>query len=193
MTEKDELIWLRAAYQAQQVQLAQRDAVITQQQEQITLLEQQVTGLAQQVQALQEQVAKDSHNSHLPPSSDRFVRPPKSLRQKSGKKPGGQSGHAGSTLLMSQAPDEVIVHQVARCEHCQQELAEVQAEVVERRQVVDLPAPRPVVVEHQVEQKQCPFCQCLTTAAFPSQVRAPVQYGPLIGAIAVYLTQQHLL
>src|SRR5207245_11197040 len=50
-----------------------------------------------------------------------------------------------------------------------------------------------VVVEHQVEQKQCPFCQCLTTAAFPSQVRAPVQYGPLIGAIAVYLTQQHLL
>ena len=52
----------------------------------------------QQVQALQERVDKDSHNSHLPPSSDRFVRQPKSLRQKSGKKAGGQRGHEGTTL-----------------------------------------------------------------------------------------------
>jgi len=59
--------------------------------------------------------------------------------------------------------------------------------------VLDLPAPRLVVVEHQAVQKRCPTCEGLSTAAFPVLVRAPVQYGPRIGAIGVYLTQQQLL
>ncbi len=42
--------------------------------------------------------AKDSHNSSLPPSSDRFGRMPKSLCKKSGKKPGGQPRYQGHTL-----------------------------------------------------------------------------------------------
>src|SRR6266849_4164262 len=46
--------------------------------------------LQERVKSLEGQQAKDSHNSSLPPSSDRFVRPPKSLRKKSGKSPGGQ-------------------------------------------------------------------------------------------------------
>src|SRR6266550_3214702 len=54
--------------------------------------------LQERVKALEGQQAKDSHNSNLPPSSNRFVRPPKSLRQKSGKKPGGQPGHRGHHL-----------------------------------------------------------------------------------------------
>ncbi len=36
----------------------------------------------ERVKTLEGQQAKDSHNSHLPPSSDRFVRPSKSLRKK---------------------------------------------------------------------------------------------------------------
>jgi hypothetical protein len=94
---------------------------ITRQQEQITLLErelslqqEQMTQFAEQVQALHERLAKDSHKSHLPPSSDRFSRQPKSLRKKSGKKPGGQEGHPGKTLLFSPCPDEVLVHLVER-------------------------------------------------------------------------------
>src|SRR6266851_4097913 len=75
-------------------------------------LQKQVELLKDQVQALQDQLKKDSHNSHLPPSSDRFHRQPKSLRKSSGKKPGGQSGHAGNTLLLSQTPDLVMRHTV---------------------------------------------------------------------------------
>src|SRR6266699_2068813 len=154
---------------------------------------QEMSLLKQQVQELQERLKKDSHNSHLPPSSDRFGRQPRSLRQKSGKKAGGQEGHPGSTLHLSETPDEVMVHPVERCEQCQADLRHVPPSVVERRQVVDVPPTRLLVREHHSEQKQCPQCQQITVASFPAEVRAPVQYGPRIAAIAVYLVQQQLL
>jgi transposase len=87
-------------------------------------------------------LSKDSHNSHLPPSSDRFVRQPKSLRTKSGKMPGGQEGHPGKMLMWREILDEVIVHPVTCCEHCQSDLQAVTLVQIERRQGVDVPAPR---------------------------------------------------
>lgn len=104
MTPEEELLQLRHENKELQERLAQRDALIAQ--------------LQQRMQELEEQLAKDSHNSHLPPSSNRFVRQPKSLRKKSGKKAGGQQGHPGTTLLWRANPDEVIVHAVTCCEHC---------------------------------------------------------------------------
>ena len=95
--------------------------------------------LSERINELEARLAKDSHNSHLPPSSNRFHRQPKSLRKKSGKKPGGQTGHAGNTLKLSETPDQVIVHAVDSCQHCQHDLREVASLAVERRQVVDLP------------------------------------------------------
>src|SRR5215469_8580066 len=160
-------------------QLSQRDELIEQ--------------LQQRIQLLEERLSKNSHNSHLPPSSDRFVRQPKSLRTKSGKKPGGQEGHPGKTLIWSASPDEVIVHAVTYCEHCQSDLQAVPPLQIERRQVVDMPAPHLLVHEHQAERKQCPDCQQITAASFPVGVEAPVQYGMRLGATAVYLVQQQLL
>lgn len=179
MTPEEELIQLREEKKALQEQLAQRDALIEQ--------------LLQRVQALEERLGKDSHNSHLPPSSDRFVRQPRSLRKKSGKKPGGQTGHRGQSLAFSSSPDEVVVHPVERCEACQYNLQAVEVCALERRQVIDLPPPRLMVREHQAEQKVCPHCEHRTTAAFPKEVRTVVQYGETIGAIAVYLVEQQLL
>jgi transposase len=152
-----------------------------------------IAQLQQQVQALQEREGKDSHNSHLPPSSDRFVRQPKSLRKKSEKKRGGQPGHEGRTLQWQACPDEVVMHAVTKCAVCQQDLQSISALQIERRQVVDVPSPRLWVAEHQAEQKQCPACQHITLACFPAEVAAPLQYGPRLGAIAVYLVQQQLL
>jgi RNA polymerase sigma factor (sigma-70 family) len=71
--------------------------------------------LLEQLQALQDQQAKDSHNSSKPPSSDGFKLRTKSLRKKSGKKPGGQTGHQGHHLQRVEAPDEVVVHVVSSC------------------------------------------------------------------------------
>src|SRR5229473_2047214 len=67
-------------------------------QEHVKTLEGLIECLQERVKAVEGQQAKDSHNSSLPPSSDRFVRPPKSLRKKSGKKPGGRKGHRGHHL-----------------------------------------------------------------------------------------------
>src|SRR5207249_10968433 len=84
-----------------QERLRQRDEQLAHRDEQISQMQQQMAQMSEQMQALQAQLKKDSHNSHLPPSSDRFHRQPKSLRQKSGKTPGGQSDHPGSTLRLS--------------------------------------------------------------------------------------------
>src|SRR6266704_2653458 len=133
--------------------------------------------------------AIDSHNSSLPPSSDRFVRRPKSLRQKSGKKPGGQPGHRGHHLRQVEIPDEVLLHPVERCESCQHDLREHPAEIPERRQVMDLPVKRLWVTEHRVEEKQCPVCSHLTRAPFPAAVSAPAQDGTSIQSVATYLVE----
>src|SRR6266581_990113 len=167
--------------------------VLTQRDEQVDQMQEQITRLSEQVKFLQDRLAKDSHNSHLPPSSDRFVRTPKSLRKKSEKKSGGQPGHPGSSLSWSLTPDEVIEQHVERCEACQHDLHAVAACGGERRQVVDLPSPRLVVREYRAEQKHCPDCQHITRAAFPAGVQAPLQYGATVGAIAVYLVEQQLL
>ncbi len=200
MTIEEELKLLREENKVLREQLAQRDELIQQQQarlsEQKALIQhhgEQMSSLSEQMKALQDRLARDSHNSHLPPSSDRFVRKPKSLRQKSEKPSGGQPGHPGASLQFSSTPDEIIRLQVEQCEACRHDLHAVAACGAERRQVVDVPSPRLVVREYRAEQKQCPHCQQITLAAFPAGVQAPVQYGPNVGATAVYLVEQQLL
>src|SRR2546430_1346179 len=146
MTAEEELIQLRQENRllreqvsVQQETMSLQGELIKRQQEQVSLQEQQITMLTEQVKVLQERLAKDSRNSHLPPSSDRFVRKRKSLRKKSGKKPGGEPGHPGKTLMFSSTPDEVMLHRLDRCPHCQQELQTLSCCGLERRQVVDLP------------------------------------------------------
>ena len=57
---------------------------------------------------------RNSRSSSKPPSTDKgnFTNPPKpkSLRTKSGKKPGGQKGHPGSTLEKTPNPDHIELH-----------------------------------------------------------------------------------
>src|SRR6266481_10061294 len=170
-----------------------KDEELDQLRQENAALRAQVALLSERISMLEAKPAKDSHNSHLPPSSDRFHRQPKSLRKKSGKQPGGQAGHPGSTLLLSPTPDTVIVHPVEVCQHCQRDLREVESLQVERRQVLDLPPKRVLVIEHQAQQKCCPTCQQISSAPFPENVKAPVQYGAAFGAVGVYLVQQQLV
>ena len=122
--------------------LKQAIIAIGRSQERMQVLEGLIDSLQERLKTLERQQAKDSHNSSLPPSSDRFVRAPKSLRTKSGKKVGGQKGHRGHHLRQVETPDQVLIHPVLCCEHCQHDLRTQPADVPERRQVIDLPARR---------------------------------------------------
>src|SRR5207253_1158809 len=120
--------------------------------------QEQIAALSARVKELDDQRQTNSRNSSKPPSSDGYSRPPRSLRQHSGKKPGGQPGHTGRTLQMADQPDEVIVHSPAVCAHCQCSLADAPVQHSERRQVLDLPPLRLLAWEHRAEEKRCAVC-----------------------------------
>src|SRR2546429_9323993 len=125
-----------------------KDEELEQLRQENSALRDQVALLSERICVLEAQLAKDSHNSHLPPSSDRFQRQPKSLRKRSGKQPGRQVGYTGNTLKLSPTPELVIVLPVEECQHCQHDLHEVASLAVARRQRSDLPPKRLQLVEH---------------------------------------------
>lgn len=162
-------------------------------------LREQMTALLERVQELEARLAKDSHNSSKPPSSDGLKRQlprTRSLRRSSGKKAGGQLGHPGETRHRVAAPDAVVEHRPAACAACQAPLAEsARVEIVarERRQVQDLSPIRLRVTEHQALSVRCPACQQVTAGAFPAAAPSRAQYGPRLRALAVYLVAQQFV
>jgi transposase len=144
--------------------------------------------LQAEVADLKRQLGQNSRNSSKPPSSDSpFVKPaPKSLRRKSGKRPGGQPGHPGSTLALVDDPNERLRHEPGQCAGCGADLAEAPEVGVERRQVFDLPPMTVRVIEHQLIARRC-GSGTTTCGDAPEGVTAPVQYGPRITAIILYL------
>ncbi len=146
-----------------------------------------IQALEARIQALEDQLGKNSQNSGKPPSSDGLKKPrPKSQRQVSGKRSGGQKGHRGYRLEPVEQPDYREIHAVTVCEHCQTALTAVAVTRVEKRQVFDLPVVRLEVTEHQAEVKTCPVCGRENQARFPADVEQPTQYGPRFRAQLVY-------
>ena len=145
--------------------------------------EAQIAALTARVEQLEARLGGHSQNSQ----------PPRGPRTRSAQRPGGQPGHPGQTLTMTATPDEVVAHHPPQCTSCGANLAEVAATTVPRRQVVDLPPLRLAVTEHRVATVCCPHCQQPTTAPFPAQVTQPVQYGPRVLGLGVYLRHYQLL
>ena len=150
--------------------------------------------LRQRVAELEARLKKDSHNSNKPPSSDSPFKkpPPRSQRKSVGRKPGGQKGHPGATRELVEDPDQrVTVPLSGECD-CGRACAAIAAEVLpERRQVIELEIRRQVV-EYRIVAGTC-ACGHTHRSDFPEGVAAPVQYGPSVSALAVYLTQYQLL
>src|SRR6516164_4375064 len=105
--------------------LEAENAALRAQVAEVVALRTQVQDLLAQVQELQARLAKDSHNSSTPPSSDPLGhKRPRSQRRRSGKQPGGQLGHRGETLHLVAIPDELVEHRPTVCRACQAPLDE---------------------------------------------------------------------
>lgn len=155
-------------------------------------LEEMVLMLAGEVKELREQLKKNSNNSSKPPSSDGFGKPaPKSMRERSGKKSGGQDGHRGKTLMQVEHPDHIIEYKLERCPVSGRALCDEDIIGTIKRQVFELPEPRLEVTEHcaylyQIEGE-------VVHAEFPAEVTAPVQYGRRFKSLLVYLHEYQLV
>jgi transposase len=165
--------------------------------ERLKIQEDTIKLLQMEIKDLKAQLAKDSHNSSKPPSSDVFKdkkKKTKSLRKKSGKKPGGQKGHEGKTLEAVDCPDKTKIHPVDRCKKCGESLQNIEATIHDKRQVFDLPAKIEIIVtEHQAEEKDCPYCGEYNKANFPVNITHKTQYGNHIKSIATYLSNYALI
>jgi len=162
--------------------------------EENALLKQKIVELELLISELQQrllkyEVKKDSSNSSIPPSQDSF-RPKKtsSLREKSGKKSGGQLGHPGVTLQMTEEVDETQTHSPDYCFRCGKPLSDISGNVSEIRQSIDIPLPiRPIVTNHISIEKHC-TCGACTKGSFPDYVKSGVSYGVNIHALVAYLS-----
>jgi transposase len=159
-----------------------------------SLLENKIDELHAVVKQLEEKISliegsRSSRTSSTAPSHDIGRSNRISLRSPSGKKPGGQPGHAGSTLSMSDAPDEIVDHQPSSCLHCGTDLHAIDSTSFISRQIFDIPPPPSLeCVEHRSHVKTCPKCLLQTRGVFPDSLRGPVQYGPRIEAMTGYLS-----
>lgn len=154
----------------------------------------QLNVLEERVAKLEGQLSKNSQNSHKPPSSNGFKKVPVNLREKSNRKSGGQIGHKGSNLPMSDSPDTIIDYKIEDKCDCGFNLSDIATVGYERRQEIDIPQKvKPIVTEHRAYKKRCPGCGKIHCGKFPDHVKAAVQYGSNTKAAAIYFNHSQLI
>jgi len=128
----------------------------------------------------------NSKNSSKPPSTDqnRTRRP----RVASGRKPGGQPGHAGTTLQPVPDPDEIRLIPIDRATIPPGQYRDAG---YESRQVIDLDIGK-FVTEWQAQVLEDSQGKRYV-APFPEGVTRPVQYGIGVKVNSVYMSQHQLI
>jgi hypothetical protein len=152
----------------------------------IRLLLEKIQRLEAENAELRHRLGMDSTNSDQPPSSDgyRKKRLQPGLPKKAGQSSGGQLGHKGTTLERVANPEYVEVHLPKQCQ-CGGRLlgAEEKYEIVQSRQVFDLPEPQLEITEHQ--WGQITGGEVEPQGEYPLEVNSSVQYGARVRARVV--------
>lgn len=157
----------------------------------VEALESENAALRAENAELRSRLKLNSKNSHKPPSSDGLSKKP-GLPKGPPQKSGGQFGHKGKTLKMVDKADSVVVHHVVSWPCCSKIFSTADVvEVVQKRQVFDIPTPRMEVTEHQLGVVVC--CGRQHWGSFPPEVSQPVQYGSRIKALSVLLNNDYKL
>jgi transposase len=188
-SEHEQLVFgLLAGNQRQREEIAAKDAEIARKDAEIEALRAEL----KEVRARQ---STNSRTSSKPPSSDGYAKPKRKAsvpRQRGQRRPGHQPGAPGTYLRQVDKPDDTIIHRPGNCQKCGGSLVDGKVVGGEARQVFDLPPIRLLVTEHQAEHRLC-RCGEVTCGEFPSEVKAPAQYGPGVRSLVTYLhVYQHL-
>lgn len=132
---------------------------------------------------------RKSDTSSTPSSQDYGNSNKYNLREKSNRKSGGQIGHKGSSLKMSEKPDEIQKHIPKYCKQCGEEFnTDSVFELHQRKQEVVIPPIKPRFIEYQSYRCTCSKCNTQTTTDLPSHLKANIQYGANIQALITYLS-----
>lgn len=138
---------------------------------------------------------KTAANSATPPSQGlggrRPAPPPGTDRPKRGPKP----GHPGTSRrrVDHDQVDNVLPCRPRDCAHCGAVLPAAGGTVVGRRQVVELPPVRPVVIEARRVRVRCRRCAHGTAGQYPDGWGATGAFGPRLVATAALLhEEQHV-
>lgn len=129
----------------------------------------------------------NSRNSSKPPSQDPN-RPHRTRKSKGNKKPGGQSGHPGSTLKPVKTPDVIEQILIDRRTIPPGDYTRIR---FEKRQVFDIKTSMKVT-EYQGEIIEDPAGN-QWAANFPEGINNPTQYGNEVKAQSVYMSQFQLI
>lgn len=137
------------------------------------------------INKLKARLKKNSSTSDKPPSSDAFVKPKtQSMREKSGKQPGGQFGHEGHGPKLFEEPTRIIEKKPCSCGKCGSDI-DVCDDYI-RRQVVDFDI-SVNVIEERVYSATCPNCGNTETETFDDEFKGPMQYGVSIKSLIAML------
>lgn len=171
----------------------QRDDTIHQLQQQIARLRRQLKESRQQLQKLRERNGRDTTNTSLPPSQNPpDGRKPKRTKKPSGRKRGGQPGHADTSPGFFAAEDlsePAIACLPHTCQHCQAPLAASAADddLFTIHQVVELPPLTPEIREYHCQAATCARCGQSTRGQLPAGVPDSA-YGPRLQAFVALCT-----
>ncbi|MBU1970155.1 IS66 family transposase [Patescibacteria group bacterium] len=153
-----------------------------------------IMALYKEIQELKARISsleKDSTNSHKPPSSDVFKKKRGAVKRgSSGRKPGGQKGHAGKTRLIvpQEGVSATVPHKSEKCGKCGSIFTEAHTHVeCERRQVWDIPEIKPFIIEHIFYKTTCD-CGYQTRLPVPEWIYSGV--GDNLQAHIAYLTSE---
>jgi transposase len=155
----------------------------------IELLKEEIKILKEKLEKY-EKPEKNSGNSSLPPSSDKNKKYyPK--RDKSGKKPGGQSGHKGHSKMLMDKPDAIIELYPEKCSICGNDHFIKKEQILERRQVIDIPEIKPYIKEYQQKVGICSKCNARNIGNFPKNISPNIQIGQRAKGLIGYLNVAH--
>jgi transposase len=148
---------------------------------------------AEYIKILQARLNLDSHNSGMPPSTDVFKKKIKNGRVVSGKKKGGQKGHAGITTKIEKV-DVTIELRESVCDNCGASLEGCAITDERLRHVTDFAENlKPVVTCYRSMSIECPSCAFISKGTFPNGVNSWAQFGPKIQALVTYFSSYQML